>query len=88
MEKLKYQYHKWLDIIMVTGDAVKTFISDFRVFVKDYEKYGRDLPSITEQRCECLNCGWSGTVWDCEADVDEDGSLGCPVCLEIIEVVN
>lgn len=40
--------------------------------------------SITEEPCQCL-CGWSGTVWGCEADVDGDGSLGCPECGRVIE---
>ncbi len=42
------------------------------------------LTSITEQPCQCP-CGWSGTVWDCEGDVDGDGGLGCPECLRLIE---
>jgi hypothetical protein len=46
------------------------------------------LPRITDQPCQCLQCGWIGTVWDCEGDIDDDGSLGCPECLAIIEVVH
>jgi hypothetical protein len=42
--------------------------------------------SITEQPCKCT-CGWTGTVYDCEPDVDGDGSLGCPECEKVIEVV-
>jgi hypothetical protein len=45
-----------------------------------------ELTRITDQPCLCSKCGWSGTVWDCEGDVDGDGNLGCPECLEIIEV--
>lgn len=45
------------------------------------------LPSITEQPCQCDNCGWSGVVLDCEGDVDGEGSLGCPQCLKVVEVV-
>lgn len=46
---------------------------------------GYHLRSITDQRCRCA-CGWAGTVWDCEGDVDEDGSLGCPECLQVVTV--
>lgn len=42
------------------------------------------LISITEQPCQCP-CGWVGTVWDCEGDVDGDGGLVCPECLRLIE---
>ena len=38
---------------------------------------------ITDVPCNCA-CGWSGTVGDCEPDVDGDGSLGCPICLKIV----
>lgn len=84
--EMKRQYHKWLDIFLVTKDAIVTFRRDFVAFVRDYDKYGRDLPSITEQPCRCGRCGWTGTVWDCEGDVDGDGSLGCPECLAAVEV--
>lgn len=40
--------------------------------------------SITEVQMRCDNCEWTGTVWECEPDVDGDGSLGCPECLEIV----
>jgi hypothetical protein len=45
----------------------------------------RSLPSITQQECYC-SCGWTGTVWDCEPDVDDDGSLGCPECFKVVQV--
>ncbi len=41
---------------------------------------------ITDVPCEC-SCGWWGIVYDCEPDVDGEGSLGCPRCLKIVEVV-
>lgn len=44
------------------------------------------LLSITEQLCRCLECDWNGTVWDCEPDVDGDGSLGCPECLAVVKL--
>lgn len=39
---------------------------------------------ITDYPCKC-ECGWTGTVWDCEPDIDGDGSLGCPVCLKVVD---
>ena len=42
--------------------------------------------NITSVPCKCIECNWTGTVWDCEGDVDGDGNLGCPECLTIIEV--
>ena len=30
---------------------------------------------------------YKGRVCDCEPDVDGEGSLGCPRCLKIVEVV-
>ncbi len=38
------------------------------------------LPRIGNALMECPCCGWEGTVYECEPDVDGDGSLGCPVC--------
>jgi hypothetical protein len=52
----------------------------------DCEKI-RDLPSIGDQVCLCSNCGWMGTVYDCESDIDGDGSLGCPECETVIVVI-
>lgn len=85
---VKRQYHKWLDISLVTKDAIVTFCRDFVAFVRDYDKYGRDLPNITEARCQCPGCGWTGTVGECEGDVDGAGSLGCPECLALVEVLH
>ncbi len=45
-----------------------------------------EMPRITDQPCKCPGCHWTGTVWDCEGDIDGDGNLGCPECLTIIEV--
>lgn len=43
----------------------------------------RNLPMI----CSSSVCDWRGTVYDCEDDIDGEGSLGCPVCLSIAEEV-
>jgi hypothetical protein len=63
----------------------------FRVWrdgqVKRKWKKSKSLPRITDQPAKCVKCGWIGTVWDCEGDVDRNGNLGCPECLEIIEVI-
>jgi len=45
--------------------------------------FPKKLPKIGEVRVWC-SCGWSGRVYDCEPDVDGDGSLGCPVCLLVV----
>lgn len=45
-----------------------------------------DLPSITNQPCQCSKCGWTGIVWDTES-IDDDGNLGCPECSTVIEVL-
>ena len=36
------------------------------------------LRKITDVEALCSNCGWKGTVGDCEPD--DDGSLICPNC--------
>ena len=41
---------------------------------------------ITDVKCFCTQCDWTGTVGDCEPDVDGDGSLGCPVCLTVVRI--
>jgi hypothetical protein len=41
---------------------------------------------ITDVPCRCMKCGWTGTVWACEPDIDREGSLGCPNCGYIISV--
>lgn len=43
------------------------------------------LRSITEVKCSC-KCGWTGTVIDCEPDVDGDGGLGCPCCMQLVNI--
>lgn len=45
-----------------------------------------DKQSITDQKCGCLNCNWTGTVGECEPDIDGDGSLGCPHCGEVVTI--
>ena len=41
------------------------------------------MMKITDVRCRC-GCGWSGTVGDCEPDIDGDGNPGCPACSKVI----
>lgn len=41
---------------------------------------------ILDESMVC-KCGWTGTVGECEPDVDRDGSLGCPVCLAVVQEV-
>ena len=41
------------------------------------------LTSIHNAVCSC-ECGWLGTVDDCEPDVDGEGSLGCPGCNRVV----
>lgn len=50
------------------------------------QKTIEQLPSIFDVPCLCPKCSWSGTVYDCEPDVDGDGNLGCPECKTVIEV--
>lgn len=38
------------------------------------------LERIGDALMECACCGWEGTVYKCEPDVDGDGALGCPIC--------
>jgi hypothetical protein len=65
-------------------DGVRlTFYIPFIVFCLSVVE---QLPRVTDFPCQCPRCDWSGTVWDCEGDVDGDGGLGCPECLKVIEV--
>ena len=41
--------------------------------------------SILRQHMRCPACSWTGSVNECEPDVDGDGSLGCPRCNAIVE---
>lgn len=41
---------------------------------------------ITDAPAMCAKCGWKGTVWECEPDIDGDGNLGCPDCNAIVYV--
>ena len=45
-----------------------------------------DCPSLFKVPCSC-SCGWSGIVDDLEPDVDGEGSLGCPECMKVVEVI-
>lgn len=40
---------------------------------------------IEDVRCICPKCTWVGTVYECEPDVDGDGSLGCPKCGAVVK---
>lgn len=44
------------------------------------------LTSIYDEVAKCNKCQWSGTVLDCEPDIDGDGGLGCPKCKSLIIV--
>lgn len=43
------------------------------------------LMKIGEVKTLCRQCDWYGTVYDCEPDVDGEGSLGCPECGAIVD---
>ncbi len=75
----KLWYGFWFLVYYPIMDKIRKFWNERRVPDKD-------LPSITDQPCQCSKCGWSGTVWDTES-IDDDGNLGCPECLMVIEVI-
>jgi hypothetical protein len=41
---------------------------------------------ITDIPTKCGQCGWAGTIYDCEPD--DDGCLTCPDCSERIIIVS
>lgn len=43
------------------------------------------LVSILSVPMQCPRCAWRGRVYDCEPDVDGDGSLGCQRCNAVME---
>ena len=43
------------------------------------------LTLIGAVRVYCPACRWTGRVDDCEPDVDDEGSLGCPRCLVVVK---
>lgn len=43
------------------------------------------LIRIGDVPMQCPACGWRGRVYDCEPDVDGDGSLGCIKCNAVME---
>ena len=43
------------------------------------------LTPIGAVRVYCPACRWTGRVDDCEPDVDDEGSLGCPRCLVVVK---
>ncbi len=59
---------------------------DLLKFIVEKINGKKSLSSITDQPCQCSECGWTGTVWDTES-VEDDGNLGCPECLIVIEVL-
>lgn len=82
-------YLDFLDVlssVQSTCRFVEQCKNDNPIFCGCFQDYLRDngLPSIGNVACIC-SCGWRGTVYDCEPDVDGDGSLGCPECLKVIE---
>jgi predicted RNA-binding Zn-ribbon protein involved in translation (DUF1610 family) len=46
----------------------------------------KNLRSILDAKCRCRQCGWKGTVEQCEPDVDGDGSLGCPIDKSVVDI--
>ncbi len=42
------------------------------------------MKSIMIEKVICPKCGWTGTIGDCEPDVDGDGNIGCPECLTVV----
>lgn len=40
------------------------------------------MNSIMEFPVKCSLCDWHGTVAEAEPDIDGEGTLGCPDCLE------
>lgn len=44
--------------------------------------------SILEEKVICPSCQWRGTVGDCEPDVDGDGSLGFPMCNQVVKTAD
>ncbi len=71
------------DLVRNVGDVVDGICAG----VQARRRRSRGRPSITEQPCRCGDCGWSGVVLDCVGDVDGEGSLGCPECLKVVEVM-
>jgi len=41
---------------------------------------------ITDMKARC-DCGWEGTVGECEPDDDGDGDLLCPECLKLATII-
>ncbi len=86
-----------LDLIDLSASRIKIHAETVEILISvldgigyevcDVATFGRneDLPRITEQTVEC-SCGWRGTVYDCEPDVDGDGSLGCAECSAVVKV--
>jgi len=67
--------------------TMRAKIFDFEVLEFIVETVNNSArPRITDAKCEC-GCGWQGIVWDCLADIDGDGGLGCPICSKYIEVL-
>lgn len=80
------------DFLKVHGSTQSTcqFVEECKnddpQFCGCWQDYLKDniLPSILDVACIC-SCGWCGTIGECEPDVDGDGSLGCPECLEVLD---
>ena len=59
----------------MTETGCHEICSGFKEEVKNMRK-----ESILDQIFQCSACNWEGTLYDCEPDVDGDGSPGCPEC--------
>ena len=44
------------------------------------------MQTVTNIACGCPRCDWVGCVGDCYPDIDDDGSLGCPHCLAVVNI--
>lgn len=76
-----YLWSNSQELILITGR--QDHFSLFKFIAETINNSVR--PRITDVPCKC-SCGWTGTICDCEGDIDGEGSLGCPHCLKIIEV--
>ena len=45
------------------------------------------MQSILDEKLKCPKCGQIITVGDADPDIDGDGSLGCPDCLVVLQLV-
>lgn len=74
------------DYVYVSRKVFFNRLSITGIYNRRKEAPPKTLQSIGSVACVCSKCNWQGCVYDCEPDVDNDGSLGCPECLTIIDV--